>query len=194
MKRCEWSWRRWWPALSRTVREFKNGRMGNMSCSRMEKLMMPFVDGRLKVSEQREVEAHLAVCAACRVRVNEFRAVSGLLDELPQIEPSGAFDARVRARVAAEPVKQSWWAVFAPSPRAAFAASMLLLATIWIGSRPNNVNTTDVGSNGLTAAIDPNDLPVLENYDILANFEPLTELPQPVQSDEPDEADSNQSM
>ena len=165
-----------------------------MSCSRMEKQMMPFVDGRLKASEQREVEAHLATCAACRVRVNEFRAVSGLLDELPQIEPSGSFDARVRARVAAEPVKQSWWAVFAPSPRAAFAASLLLLATIWIGSRPNNVNTGNGGANGPTAQIDPNDLPVLENYDILANFEPLTELPQPVQSGEADDSDSNQSM
>src|ERR1700688_2313701 len=121
--------------------------MGHMSCSKMEKMMMPFVDGRLKVSEQREVEAHLAACAACRVRVNEFRAVSGLLDELPQIEPSGAFDARVRARVAAEPVKQSWWAVFAPSPRAAFAASMLLLATILIASHSSKVNTNDIGSD-----------------------------------------------
>jgi hypothetical protein len=166
-----------------------------MSCSRMEKQMMPYVDGRLKASEQRDVEAHLVTCAACRVRVNEFRAVSGLLDELPQIEPSGAFDARVRARVAAEPVKQSWWAVFAPSPRAVFAASMLLLATIWIGSRPGNLNTGNGGANGPTAQnIDPNDLPVLENYDILANFEPLTELPQPVQSDEAEQPDSNQSM
>ena len=165
-----------------------------MSCSRMEKQMLPYVDGRLKVSEQQQVETHLAACAACRVRVNEFRAVSGLLDELPQIEPSGAFDARVRARVAAEPVKQSWWAVFAPSPRAAFAASLLLLATIWIGSRPGNVNTTNSAANGGVQNIDPNDLPVLENYDILANFEPLTELPQPVQADEPDDSDSNQSM
>ena len=166
-----------------------------MSCSRMEKQMLPYVDGRLKLSEQRDVEAHLATCAACRVRVHEFRAVSGLLDELPQIEPSGAFDARVRARVAAEPVKQSWWAVFAPSPRAAFAASALLLATIWMGSRPNDANLNNVGANGTTAqAIDPNDLPVLENYDILANFEPLTELPQPVQSDDSDEGDGNQSM
>jgi anti-sigma factor RsiW len=165
-----------------------------MSCSRMEKKMMSFMDGRLKASEQREVEAHLAVCPACRMRVNEFRAVSALLDELPQIEPSGAFDARVRARVAAEPVKQSWWAAFVPSPRAAVAASMLLLATIWIGSRPGNVNTSNGGANGSTAqAIDPNDLPVLENYDILANFEPLTELPQPVQSDEGDDSD-NKSM
>jgi anti-sigma factor RsiW len=167
-----------------------------MSCSRMEKQMLPFVDGRLKVNEQREVEAHLAGCAACRVRVNEFRAVSGLLDELPQIEPSGAFDARVRARVAAEPVKQSWWAVFAPSPRAAFAASLLLLATIWIGSRPGNVNiNNNAASNGTAAqGIDPNDLPVLENYDILANFEPLEDLPQPVQGDDSDEVDGNQAL
>ena len=165
-----------------------------MSCGRMEKKMMPFVDGRLKVSEQREVEAHLAACAACRVRVNEFRAVSGLLDELPQIEPSGAFDARVRARVAAEPVKQSWWAVFAPSPRAAFAASMLLLATIWVGTHSSNVNTNNVASNDPIATVDPNDLPVLENYDILANFEPLEDLPQPVQGDDSDEVDGNQAM
>jgi anti-sigma factor RsiW len=161
----------------------------------MEKLMMPYVDGRLKLSEQRTVEGHLATCAACRLRVNEFRAVSGLLDELPQIEPSGAFDARVRARVAAEPVKQGWWAVFAPSPRAAFAASMLLLATIWIGSHSSNVNINDVGSNGTTVqGIDPNDLPVLENYEILANFEPLTDLPQPAQGDDSDEVDGNQAM
>ena len=167
--------------------------MGNMSCSRMEKQMLPYVDGRLKVSEQREVESHLAACAACQLRVNEFRAVSGLLDELPQIEPSIAFDARVRARVAAEPVKQSWWTVFMPSPRAALAASMLLLATIWIGLRPvNQVNTNNPAGTS-AQAIDPNDLPVLENYDVLANFEPLTELPQPVQADDSDD-DSNQSM
>lgn len=166
-----------------------------MSCSRMEKQMLPYVDGRLKVSEQREVEAHLAACAACRVRVSEFRAVSGLLDELPQIEPSGAFDARVRARVAAEPVKQSWWAVFAPSPRAAFAASMLLLATIWVGSRPGTTSSVDTPNVAVNPSnINPSDLPVLENYDILANFEPLEDLPQPVQGDDSDEVDGNQAM
>jgi anti-sigma factor RsiW len=161
----------------------------------MEKWMMPYVDGRLKQGELREVEAHLAACSACRLRVNEFRAVSGLLDELPQIEPSAAFDARVRARVAAEPVKQSWWTVFAPSPRAALAASMLLLAAIWIGSPSSDVSTTSGGANGSTAqAIDPNDLPVLENYDILANFGALTELPEPVQGDESDGLDGTQTM
>ena len=106
-----------------------------MSCEKMEGKILGYLDGRLKAAEIREVESHLEGCAACRVRVNEFRAVSGLLDELPMIEPSPAFDARVRARVAAEPVKQSWWAWLAPSPRVVFAASMLLLATVWIGDR-----------------------------------------------------------
>ena len=161
-----------------------------MSCSRMEKQMLPYVDGRLKVSEAQDVEKHLAACPACRVRVNEFRAVSGLIDELPQIEPSEAFDLRVQALVAAEPVKKSWWAWYAPSPRIAFAVSMLLLAAIWIGSHSSNVNTTSGGANGYAAqAIDPNDLPVLENYDILANFGALTELPEPVQGDESDGVD-----
>jgi anti-sigma factor RsiW len=163
-----------------------------MSCNRMESRILAYVDGRLKAGEQREVEAHLAECAACRVRVNEFRAVWGLLEELPQIEPSGAFDARVRARVAAEPVKQSWWAWLAPSPRVAFAASMLLLATVWIGSRAGN-------SPVMGPAIDPaeqiaSDLPVLENYDVLSNFEALTDLPDPVQSDDTSQQDSNQPM
>jgi anti-sigma factor RsiW len=147
------------------------------------------------MGEQREVEAHLATCPACRLRVNEFRAVSGLLDELPQIEPSAGFDARVRARVAAEPVKQSWWAAFAPSPRAALAASMLLLAAIWIESQPRPVTGEHAQSAAVNPAnIDPNDLPLLENFDVLANFEPLTELPPPVQGDNSDEVDNNQAM
>ena len=145
-----------------------------MSCSRMENKILGYVDGRLKEAERLEVEKHLAACPACRLRVNEFRAVSDLLDELPVIEPSPAFDLRVHARVAAEPVKQSWWAWFTPSPRVAFAASMLLLASIWIGTRP--------GTQPPQIAQD--DIPVLDNYDVISNFDPLTELPQPVQVDD----------
>jgi len=139
----------------------------------MENKILGYVDGRLKEAERLEVEKHLAACPACRMRVNEFRAVSGLLDELPVIEPSPAFDLRVHARVAAEPVKQSWWAWFASSPRVAFAASMLLLASIWIGTRP--VSAPQVAQE---------DIPVLENYDVLSNFDVLTELPQPAQVDD----------
>lgn len=144
-----------------------------MSCSRMENKILGYVDGRLKESERLEVEKHLATCAACRLRVNEFRAVGSLLDELPVIEPSPAFDLRVHARVAALPVKQSWWAAFLPAPRVAIAAAALVLATVWVGTRPNPA-----------PQIAQEDIPVLENLDVLSNFDVLTELPQPVQADD----------
>ncbi len=160
-----------------------------MSCTRMENRMMAYVDGRLKESERLDVEKHLATCAACQLRVNEFRAVSSLLDEVPQIEPSPAFDVRVRARVAAEPVKQSWWAWFAPSPRVAFAASLLLLATVWVASRPTDRQLTAADEAQINQ-----DLPVLENFDVLSEFGALTDLPQPVQSDEPGDNNPDQNQ
>jgi anti-sigma factor RsiW len=143
----------------------------------MENKILGYVDGRLKEGERLEMEKHLSTCAPCQLRVNEFRSVHALLDELPMIEPSAAFDLRVRARVAAEPAKQSWWAWFTPSPRVAFAASLLLLATVWVG----RYSMSD------PPQIDQADIPVLENYDVISSFEPLTELPQPVAADEADQ-------
>ncbi len=155
----------------------------------MENKILGYVDGRLKEGERLEMEKHLSTCAACRLRVNEFRTVNVLLDELPVIEPSAAFDVRMQARVAAEPAKQSWWAWFTPSPRVAFAASMLLLATVWVGSR--TVDTTfDVGE---IDKINQN-MSVLENYDVISDFAPLSDLPPPVQAEEAGETNQNQQM
>ncbi len=161
-----------------------------MSCEKMEGKILGYLDGRLKAGEVRDVESHLEDCAACRVRVTEFRAVSGLLDELPMIEPSPAFDARVRARVAAEPVKVSWWAWLTPSPRVAFAASALALAMVWIGARTGDPPVAVNGQSD-TAVQMESDLPVLENYDVLSNFEALTDLPDPVQGDDAAQQDSD---
>src|SRR5712691_12368306 len=160
-----------------------------MSCGRMENKILGYVDGRLKEGERLEMEKHLAVCAACRLRVNEFRAVNVLLDEMPMIEPSAAFDVRVNARVAAEPAKQSLWAWFAPSPRVAFAASMLVLTMAWIGSigPESSLSAADVDK------IDQN-MQVLENYDVISDFAPLSDLPQPVQADEAVDTNQNQQM
>ncbi|PYT81524.1 MAG: hypothetical protein DMG40_08920 [Acidobacteria bacterium] len=144
-----------------------------MSCSRMEKKILGYLDRRLKESERLEVEKHLAGCAACRLRVNGFRAVNGLLDELPTIEPSPAFDLRVHARVAAEPMKHSWRAWF-PSPRVAIVAAALVVATVWVSTRPTNTQPQ----------IAQDDIPVLENMDVLSNFDVLTELPPPAQVDD----------
>ena len=94
----------------------------------------------------------------------------------------------MHARVAAEPVKQSWWGWFAPSPRVVLAASMLLLATVWMGSRPADSSLSAVDIDKINQ-----NMQVLENYDVISDFAPLSELPQPVQADDAD-ANSNQTM
>src|SRR6266404_5314629 len=154
--------------------------MGIMSCTNMEGRILGYVDGRLKDSERLEMEKHLAGCVACSVRVKEFRSVSALLDEMPVVEPSAAFDVRVRARMAAEPVQQSWWAWLRPSPRIAFAASMLLLATVWLGYNSHNVSPLPITPEDADAS-------VMEDHDSLANFEPLKALPAPVDTEDSDQ-------
>ena len=156
-----------------------------MSCEKMASRIMGYLDGRLNESERLEVEKHLASCAPCSVRVNEFRAVSGLLDELPVIEPSPEFDVRVRARVAAEPVKESWWAWLRVSPRVAFAASMLLLAAAWMGYTSRNMIAPPIDMQQADAQM-MQDLPVLEDNDVLSNFEPLKDLPGQADDDSDD--------
>ena len=153
-----------------------------MSCVKMESRILAYMDGRLKDSEQAEMEKHLAACPVCRVRANEFRSVSDLLGELPMVEPTPAFDVRVRARVAAEPVKLRWWAWMRPSPRIAFAASMLLLATLWIGYRREAVAPLPISPEEASAGL-MQDISVMEDHDTLANFEPLKALPAPVDTD-----------
>jgi len=162
-----------------------------MSCERMESRILAYMDGRLSESERAEVGKHLDACAVCRVRATEFSSVNDLLDELPMIEPSPAFDVRVRARIAAEPVKQSWWAWLRPSPRIAFASSVLLLAAMFVvyrGGEPPvaNLNADDPETGMI------NDLTVMEDHDTLSNFEPLKELPPPVDTNSTD--DDQQDM
>jgi len=155
-----------------------------MSCTRMESKILGYVDGRLKESERLEMEKHLSGCGACQLRVNEFRAVASLLDEVPQIEPSPAFDVRVRARVAAEPVKQGWWAWFTPSPRVAFAASLLLLATVWIGYRSEPQSPFENPKEADAQMMQ--EIQSLDDQDVISNFDPLKDLPQPVPADQRD--------
>ena len=75
----------------------------------------------------------------------------------------------------------------------AFAASMLLLATVWIGTRPRPTPLPDTNPTAAPEAI-AQDMPVLENYDVLANFEALTDLPDPIQNDDESQQDTNQKM
>jgi len=149
-----------------------------MNCKHIETRLITYLDGKASRTERREVEAHLAACAGCRTRAEEFRALWGAMDELPAVEPSPMFDAVLRARMAAQP-RPSLWSWLAFSPRLAFAATLLLIASVWISMRPSappsNLAQQPMNSEAEFRMI--KDLPVLENYEVLANFEALSELP-----------------
>jgi anti-sigma factor RsiW len=151
-----------------------------MNCERIESQLIVYLDAKAKPAERRQVESHLAECAACRQRVDEFRLVAGLLDELPMIAPSPSFDAALRERVAAEPRRSGLWGWMIPSPRLAFAVTALLICSIWLTSmRPVHapVAAAVQQSSSETEFSVINNLPVLEDFDVVSNFDALSELP-----------------
>jgi anti-sigma factor RsiW len=170
-----------------------------MKCEDVEKGLIAFVDERASAAERRDVESHLAGCAVCRARVQEFRSVSNLLGELPAIEPSFGFDARVRERVAAEP-QPGWFAWFVPQRRLALSAAMLVALAVWMVKLPAN-HTVQPAPAAAPVAAAPSDqdfdavkdLGVLENYDVVTNMDALSQL-VPAKTPEAPKPDANQTQ
>lgn len=156
-----------------------------MSCAKILSGILPYIDGRLQEKGRAEIEKHLATCASCRLRMEQFRTVGVLLDQLPVIEPSIAFDVRVRALAAGVVVRQGWWPSLKVSPRVALAASVLLFAALWLGlyERPHTP-TLPWSDPQIADEQMIQDLPVLEDHDVLSNFEPLRELSAPEQKED----------
>jgi anti-sigma factor RsiW len=149
------------------------------SCDALEGKLIEYLDGRARPAERHDVEEHLAVCASCRARAEEFRALWSTLDELPPVSPSPGFDASLRARIAAEPTPRRFWD-WMPSPRLAFAVTALVAMSVWLASMPRRTANPTVASQ-VTAESDfgmIQDLPVLENYDVVSKFDALSELPE----------------
>ncbi|HKW89647.1 MAG TPA: zf-HC2 domain-containing protein [Candidatus Acidoferrales bacterium] len=144
-----------------------------MNCEKISGALIAYLDGHASAAERRDVEAHLKACAACRERAEEFRRLWQAMDEAPAIEPSLGFDARLRQRLAAEPQRKAWgWLL--PSPRLSLAVAMLAILSVWIAHRQPVVAPVP-DSEAQFRMI--KDLGVLENYDVLKNFEPLSDLP-----------------
>src|SRR5271163_795944 len=71
-----------------------------MKCEDVSKELIAYLDRRANSAERHNVEEHLAACSACHQRAEDFRKLWGVLDEVPLVEPSLGFDARIRARIA----------------------------------------------------------------------------------------------
>jgi anti-sigma factor RsiW len=142
-------------------------------CEAISNQLIAYLDRRASSADRLEVEAHLAECRACHERAEGFRKLWGLLDEVPLVEPSLSFDARVHARVAEEP-RQRWFGWLVPQPRLAFAVALLLVLSVWTARLPREGNPASNEQQDFEAI---QDLGVLENYDVLSKFDALSEVP-----------------
>lgn len=162
-----------------------------MKCEEVEKGIIAYLDRRASSAERRDVEEHLASCAACRTRAEEFRKVWSVLEEMPTVEPSFGFDARVRQRVAAEP-QRGWFDWFVPQARLAFSAALLVALTVWIAKLPPG----NPGTPGATTATQQQDFNAIENLGVLENFDVVTKMDAlsdlaPAGAQQPDKSQPN---
>ncbi len=63
---------------------------GTKNCAGMENKLVEYLDGRAKPAERRAVEKHLAACAECRMRAEQFRVLWDALENLPVLSPSAS--------------------------------------------------------------------------------------------------------
>jgi predicted anti-sigma-YlaC factor YlaD len=144
-------------------------------CEDVSNQLIAYLDRRASSADRAEVEDHLASCAGCRTRAEEYRALFGVMDRIEVIEPSAGFDARLRERLVKE-ARPRWYSWLVPQPRLAFSMALLLALGIWMGNLPRD---NGAGANGAEQqdfeAI--KDLDVLENYDVLSKFDALSEVP-----------------
>lgn len=164
-----------------------------MKCEDVSVELISYVDRQMDSAERRELDDHLANCPACRTRAEEFRSVSNLLGELPPIEPSFGFDARIRQRVAAEP-RRAWFSWLVPQPRLALAAVLLIALTVWVAKLPpNNSNSAATTASSEQDFNAIKNLGVLENYDVVTKMDALSELVPAAQETATPEGDQTES-
>jgi hypothetical protein len=156
--------------------------------------------GILAGREAREAKAHLEDCAHCRnVFERYLRLDSVLAGWTPAVEPSPWFDARLRAALAsAKPASASpafaWWG-FAWTHWLALSTLTALLLAVAILTR-HDLRLQHQRSAAVAAQVAQTEkpapiqseaaqelkiyqnLPVLEDYDMLANFDVISELPK----------------
>jgi anti-sigma factor RsiW len=152
-----------------------------MNCERMEAQWIAYLDGRANPRERREAEQHFAACAACRARLEEYRGVWKLLEEVPAPDPSPWFDAQLRQRVAAEPAPSGLRRLLGwlPQPRLAVATLALVVLGFWVALAPPQPQRTvppAIAMNEQEEFKMIKNMHVLENYDVLKDLDALNEL------------------
>lgn len=102
-----------------------------MDCREFRNKHSAFVDERCSDAEENAMRGHLASCASCSRHDTLIRRGQLLVRNLPRIEPSPDFQARLEARLRAIPHERfdAAWMPRLAFARFAVAAALLALAT-----------------------------------------------------------------
>jgi hypothetical protein len=155
-----------------------------MKCEEIREVMPDLASGLVEVTP--EIGGHLAGCAACAGKLEEFRKTMALLDEWQVPEPSPYFDVRLQARLREEMAKpQSAWMAWFRRPALAAALSVLMAVGVGLFLREGNGNYRPadnmIANNEAVVQAAPGtavgDLSALEkNNDLYSDFELLDDL------------------
>ena len=162
-----------------------------MNCKEIEIHAIEYMDGKLAGEELKSVDVHLASCGPCANRLRGFSDVSAMLGSWESIAPSASFDARLERRLASdEAPAMGWWQRFVlslswfPVGKPALAGALLgvaLFGVVMARYYPGpSVHTTPVSTTApiMASIAESNDelVPVLQNLDLVSNFEVLQDL------------------
>jgi anti-sigma factor RsiW len=153
----------------------------NVNCGKFETLWIPYLDGKLTGEEAARMDAHLAECPECALRREGLSAVSQALDVWQAPEPSPWFDAKLRARIAAEekPRRASWAARLSPAFSMMMAAMLVLGALmVWHTDRHEVTVSRELVSDMriMNDAALEDLLHAMDEMELLYDFEPLSEM------------------
>jgi anti-sigma factor RsiW len=168
-----------------------------MKCQQIETHLMDYIEGTLPPADRKLVELHAHTCSLCAERIQGFAGVSALLDSWESVEVSPAFNLRLQQRLREEPAAHWWnggWSGFLPRLMAVplaspvFAVALFLMvsvAAVMLRYSPTEPQTLarqespfvqTVAASGVDDISLYRNLPMLEDMDVLRNFDVLQEL------------------
>jgi anti-sigma factor RsiW len=154
-----------------------------MDCNEREQLVA-YLDGELDDAQAKVLHAHLQDCADCRKRIEALRRSYAALEAIETVEVPADFAKRVRAHTTRRFVRIPAYAAGV----VAVAAVVLLMFTIHRGAttvikpvHPAATATADISPED-KAVVD--NIDVLENYDVIANLDALNDYDTLTELDE----------
>jgi anti-sigma factor RsiW len=102
-----------------------------MTCERPQELFSAYLEGTLDPAVRRDLEGHLAACPECAAALAGLRRIDAAVAGWPELEPSPALLARLRAIPAARKKRRFVPDILLrPSLQPYFAGAAVLLAVV----------------------------------------------------------------